>query len=66
MSQTMPCSDTCTFRLVQEKRYCASYKCKDCGTMDVVWRNNPMIHLHQEYYKKITPVKEVPDEYEGF
>ena len=53
MSQSTPCSDTCTFVLVQEKRYCASYECEDCGAHDVVWRNNPMEHLHTKYYKKL-------------
>lgn len=66
MSTQDVCSDTCTFRLVGEKRYCASYECEHCGTHDVVWRNNPMEHLHKVYYKKITPVEEVPDEQEGF
>ena len=66
MSTQELCSDACTFILIQKKKYCASYECKDCGTHDVIWRESPKDYVHQEYYKKITPVKEIPDEYEGF
>lgn len=47
------CSDACTFVIVAEKRYCASYECKDCGTHDVLWRNNPMQDLPSRYYKNM-------------
>lgn len=51
MSDT--CSDTCTFKLVAEKRYCASYECVDCGTQEVLWRNNPLQDFHKQFYRKV-------------
>ena len=66
MSTQESCSSTCTFQLVREKRYSSSYECKDCGTHDVIWKMNLSDYVHKVYYKKITPIKEIPDEYEGF
>jgi hypothetical protein len=66
MSQSIPCSKTCTFQIVREEPYSSSYECRDCGTKDVVWKQHRSEYVHTAYYKKITPVKEIPDEYEGF
>jgi hypothetical protein len=45
------CSDGCKFVLTKEKRYCASYQCEECGTFDVLWRNNPMQEFKSTYSK---------------